>query len=84
MKEHPTLGEISLMLSFVTEDTSEGTSNVGRDQLDVVVLQRILVKEHPTLGEISLMLSFVTEDTSEGTSNVGRDQLDVVVCYRGY
>ena len=31
MKEHPTLGEISLML-FVTEDTSEGTSNVGRDQ----------------------------------------------------
>ena len=29
MKEHPTLGEISLML-FVTEDTSEGTSNVGR------------------------------------------------------
>ena len=40
MKEHPTLGEISLMLSFVTEDTSEGTSNVGRDQLDVVVCYR--------------------------------------------
>ena len=39
MKEHPTLGEISLML-FVTEDTSEGTSNVGRDQLDVVVCYR--------------------------------------------